>query len=258
MRMRPAIGSCSFAMDSTGTPAAVPGPSCAMSELTVTVTVDDVSMTLVTRVQAPPPVTVPRWIVLRVDQPVVVNPGGAIQASRPCNRDENDDGHHEDRSSGRTTPSLHDRRYSRGSGKVPCAHRAQAWGRVALTRRSAARYPPVMAYEDSVERLLRPLRNWLAIGGDAERMDLEYWSTRRDLMVSGETFSGVGAEHLGDIDVAMDAFDPAGVANPHFAIDERQLRRELTEALDALRDLGVISATPRSATASRRDVPDVD
>jgi len=59
MTVRLPMGSCSIAKNSTGTPTAVPGPNWIRKELTMIVTVAGVSVTFVTRVHAPGPVTVP-------------------------------------------------------------------------------------------------------------------------------------------------------------------------------------------------------
>jgi hypothetical protein len=96
-----------------------------------------------------------------------------------------------------------------------------------------------VTYAESVERLLRPVITWLAEGGDTEQMTLQYWSTRHDLMAGGEMFWGLGDDHLSDIDLAMDCYHPHAIRN-EFDIDESELRRRVSEAIAALRALGVI------------------
>ena len=91
----------------------------------------------------------------------------------------------------------------------------------------------------SVERLLRPVLTWLEAGGDAWGMDLEYWRIRRKLMEEGETFEGLGAELLSNIDTAMDSFSPDADRGRH-EIDETQLRTELEAAINGLRNMKLI------------------
>ena len=96
------------------------------------------------------------------------------------------------------------------------------------------------ASQESIRTLLQPVVIWLAHGGDAWQMDLNYWSTRRELMNAGEMFDGPPSELLSNIDTAMDSYNP----DPDLEldqIDEAQLRMELEQAIAGLKRLGYLT-----------------
>lgn len=94
--------------------------------------------------------------------------------------------------------------------------------------------------EDAVTRLVGPVLEWLASGGDVWEMDLAYWKRRSKLMEEGELL-GMGPEmrFLSNIDTAMDVFSPND-DRTDYQIDEAQLRREIAEAVAGLRGLGYL------------------
>jgi hypothetical protein len=96
------------------------------------------------------------------------------------------------------------------------------------------------ASHQSVRLLLRPVLEWLSNGGDAWQMDLDYWSTRHELMGHGEIFDGPPSEFLSHIDTAMDVFSPDEDRGPD-KIDEAQLKHELEQAIAGLRRLGYLT-----------------
>jgi hypothetical protein len=90
-----------------------------------------------------------------------------------------------------------------------------------------------------VERLLRPVLDWMTAGGDSWQMDLDYWERRRQMMDEGETFDGPAGDYLSNIDTALDAFSP-DADRDWTQIDEAQLRRELDEATANLKRIGYL------------------
>jgi hypothetical protein len=91
----------------------------------------------------------------------------------------------------------------------------------------------------AIEQLLVPVLSWIATGGDAWQMNLNYWEQRRRLMDEGEAFDGPASEYLSNIDTAMDSFSPKADRGWH-QIDEAQLRSELETALDGIRRSGLL------------------
>lgn len=82
------------------------------------------------------------------------------------------------------------------------------------------------ASKRSAAKLLNPVLDWLASGGDAWAMDLAYWRRRTKLMNEGEIFDGPASSLLSNIDTAMDSFSPDSDRHDR-QIDEAQLRAEL-------------------------------
>ena len=96
------------------------------------------------------------------------------------------------------------------------------------------------ASKESVRALLEPVVNWLAHGGDTWQMDVNHWSTRRELMNAGEMFDGPPSELLSNIDTAMDGYNPD--PDPELQqIDEAQLRKEIEQAIAGLKRLGYLT-----------------
>lgn len=96
------------------------------------------------------------------------------------------------------------------------------------------------ASKESVRALLQPLLDWLADGGNAWQLGLNYWATRRELMNAGEMFDGPPSELLSNIDTAMDSYNPD--PDPEFdQIDETQLRKEIEQAIAGLKRLGYLT-----------------
>jgi hypothetical protein len=96
------------------------------------------------------------------------------------------------------------------------------------------------ASKHNVKLLLAPVIEWIERGGDAWEMNLAYWDTRRELMDMGEMFDGPPAPLLSNIDTTMDSFSPDPGRGTH-QIDEVQLRKELTAAIEGLRRLSFLT-----------------
>jgi hypothetical protein len=96
--------------------------------------------------------------------------------------------------------------------------------------------------QETVTLLLDPVVRWLRDGGDPWEANLEYWSVRRRLMDSGHSFEGIGAETVSNVDTAMDVFSPDDDRHSG-QIDEGELRVELTQAINALREIGLLPET---------------
>jgi hypothetical protein len=96
------------------------------------------------------------------------------------------------------------------------------------------------ASKQAVKLLIGPLVKWLRDGGDPWAVNLAYWDTRRELMDLGETFDGPPGSLLSNIDTAMDSFSPDAERGAH-QIDEAQLRRELSDAIAGLKQLGYLT-----------------
>jgi len=95
---------------------------------------------------------------------------------------------------------------------------------------------------DTVDQLLEPIYEWLLRGGDAWQAGDRYWLIRRSLMDEGASFEGPGWNFLSDIDVAIDSYSPGDGRTP-YQIDEAQLRREVTLAIEGLRSLGLAGSS---------------
>lgn len=95
----------------------------------------------------------------------------------------------------------------------------------------------------TIALLLEPILRWLRDGGDAWDIDLEYWRVRRELMDSGHSFEGLGADVVSNVDTAMDVFSPD--PDRHGGqIDEDELRRELRQAIGRLQRMGLLHDVP--------------
>jgi hypothetical protein len=95
-----------------------------------------------------------------------------------------------------------------------------------------------MVAKASVERLLAPVLDWLADGGDPWEMDIAYWRVRRQLMDEGEVFAGIGWEVLADLDATMDVFSPKADRSQD-QIGVAQLRNEIRLAIERLHAIGL-------------------
>ena len=91
--------------------------------------------------------------------------------------------------------------------------------------------------QQNLDRLLGKVIDWVLDGGDAWRVNLQYWETRRELMNEGEAFDGPAGAALSNIDTALDSYSPERDRDSR-QIDDQTLRRELEAAFDKLRDLG--------------------
>jgi hypothetical protein len=98
---------------------------------------------------------------------------------------------------------------------------------------------------------LEPVLDWLAHGGDAWSMDLDYWR-RRDVDRRNQMRHDA-LDMTGRLDVALDVFRPDD--DPHRtpdSISESQLREEMGIAVAKLRGLGYLGGSSGSRDIPRR------
>jgi hypothetical protein len=98
---------------------------------------------------------------------------------------------------------------------------------------------------------LEPVLNWLAHGGDAWSMDLDYWR-RRDVDRRNQMRHDA-LEITGRFDIALDFFRPADHPDrTPDSIGEAQMREEVVDAMADLRRLGYLGGPSASRDIRRR------